>query len=343
MFFALTQTNEKISAADYIPGGPVVCPGCQDPVFLKRGSKILPHFAHYAGADCRQFSEGETTRHLLGKQRLYAWLTDQNIPVEMEAWLPELKQRPDLLVTYDNRKIALEYQCSPIPFSRLKERTDGYTQNGYEVYWICGMDYVPNTYTEKIAAFRQKNDTLICFNSEQSTMHLYYHLHFNTRNHLQKKHFSVPLTALDFQSFETLFTKPQPKYPHKKATMTYQNQLRMLKRKDSVHRTFLLRLYLAGHTVDSLPACIFTMPSKTLDFCQPSYLWRYHLLTEFDEIFTLQDLIEFSYTLPRYDTLYPHPPLDPLLDYIHELERAKLIQQLDEKSWRFQSFLLLKK
>lgn len=343
MFFASTQTNEKISAADHTPGTPVVCPGCEDPVFLKRGPKILPHFAHYAGADCRQFSEGETTRHLLGKQRLYAWLTNQDISVEMEAWLPELQQRPDLLVTYDNRRIALEYQCSPIPFYRLKERTEGYTQNGYEVYWICGIDYVPATYTEKIAAFRQRNDTVICFDSEQNTMHMYYNLHFNTRNHLQKKHFSVPLTALDFQSFETFFTKPQPKRSHKKATMTYQHQLLLLKRKDPLHRDFLLRLYLAGHTIDSLPACIFTTPYKTLDFCQPSYMWRYNLLTEFGETFTHQDLIEFSHTLPKYDTLFPHPPLDSLLDYIDELERMKLIRRLDEKSWRFQSFLLLNK
>lgn len=343
MFFALTQTNEKISATDHIPGSPVVCPGCQDPVFLKRGPKVLSHFAHYAGADCRQFSEGETTRHLLGKQRLYDWLTNQNIPVEMEAWLPELQQRPDLLVTYQNRKIALEYQCSPIPFARLRERTDGYIQNGYEVYWICGVDYQPVTYTERIAAFRQKNDTLICFDSEQNTLHMYYDLHFNTCNHLQKKHFAVPLSTLGFQSFETLFTKPQPKLPHKKTTMTYQTQLLLLKRKDSVHRDFLLRIYLAGHTIDSLPGCIFTMPCKTLEFRQPSYLWRYDLLTELGETFTVQDLRDFSATIPKHDTLYPQSTLEPLLDFVYELEQAKLIRRLDEKSWRFQTFLLLNK
>lgn len=343
MFFAITQTNERMSATDHIPGTPVVCPGCQDPVFLKRGPKNLPHFAHYAGADCRQFSEGETTRHLLGKQRLYEWLTNQKIPVEMEAWLPELQQRPDLLVTYENRKIALEYQCSPIPFARLKERTDGYIQNGYEVYWICGIDYTPATYTERVAAFRQKNKTLICFDSEQNTMHMYYNLHFNIRNHLQKQHFSVPLNALDFQSFETLFTKPQPDRIHPKTPMTYQTQLLLLKRKDPLHRDFLLRIYLAGHAIESLPACIFTMPYKTLDFCQPSYLWRYNLLTELGEIFTIEDLTDFSHTIPKYDTLYPYPPLDPLLDFIHELERVKLIRRLDEKSWQLQPFLLLKK
>ena len=337
MFFALTQMNERISASDYTRIIPVSCPGCNEPVFLKKGPKIMAHFAHYAGAECHQFSEGETTQHLLGKQRLFEWLTKLNIPVEMEAWLPELKQRPDLLVTYQNRRIALEYQCSPIPFARLKERTDGYMSKGYEVYWICGMDYVPTTYTERIAAFRQKNNTLICLDSNQNTLHMYYDLHFDTRNRLQKKKFSLILSDLDFPSFETLFNKSQPYHPRKKAAMTYQNHLLLLKRKDAVHRDFLLDVYLGGHTVHSLPNYIFTTPSKTLEFCQPSYIWRYQLLTKFREYITLQDLKVFSQVIPQYDALYQHEPLDPLLEFITELEQAKVLKRMDDKSWQVQT------
>uniref|UniRef100_UPI00359F1E68 hypothetical protein n=1 Tax=Jeotgalibaca porci TaxID=1868793 RepID=UPI00359F1E68 len=149
--------------------------------------------------------------------------------------------------------------------------------------------------------------------------------------------FSIILSDLDFPSFETLFNKPQPNYPRKKAAMTYQNHLLLLKRKDAVHRDFLLDIYLGGHTVHSLPNYIFTTPSKTLEFCQPSYIWRYQLLGKFRESITFQDLKAFSQAIPQYDALYQHEPLEPLLEFITELERAKVLKRLGEKRWQVQT------
>lgn len=343
MFFASTANKEKIAATDYVPGTPVICPGCGAPVFVKKGPKVMAHFAHYANADCRQFSEGETPQHLLGKQRLYDWLHAQKIPVEMEAWLPELQQRPDLLIRYQNRKIALEYQCSPLPFARLKERTDGYLQNGYEVYWLCGMAYTPVTYTEAIAAFRQSNNTVICFDSGENKLHMHYYLHFDTRNKLTKETYSVALSKLTFPAFETLFKKDQPIRRYPTQPLAYRQQLQLLQKKDPLHRDFLLRVYLAGHAVQNLPACIFSLPHKTLAFRQPSYLWKYDFFHHLDERLTSDQIYAFARTVPQYNTLYPQHCLSTIQGFVAELESEGVIRRVDEKKWHVQSFLLLKK
>ena len=66
------------------------------------------------------FSEGETEEHLSAKELLYEWLTDETI--EIEAYLPDLQQRPDLLVG----KTAIEVQCSALSWSRFVQRTEKY-------------------------------------------------------------------------------------------------------------------------------------------------------------------------------------------------------------------------
>ncbi|MGP6146864.1 competence protein CoiA [Jeotgalibaca sp. A122] len=339
MFFACTKNGTKINASDCPAGLPVTCPGCLAPVFLKKGNKIMAHFSHYAYSDCQQFSEGETERHLLGKQKLHGWLKTQNLDVEMEAWLPELKQRPDLLVTIGDRKIALEYQCSPIPFTRLKERTDGYTQNGYEVYWICGIDYIPQvTYTEKISAFRQPNGTVVCFDSVTNTVLMYYDLHFNTWNKLAWKCYAVNLSQLTMPALEILFNKPQPKRIYKSVPMSYRNQLAILQRKDTLHRDFLLEVYLNGQTLQTLPSFLFDMPTKNPAYRLPNYIWKYRFLEQLKNNLTLEDIDNFSKKLPRYDFLYPNSETEPLKDFIFELEQRGVLRRIDDKNWHIRSF-----
>ncbi|MFY9902521.1 MAG: competence protein CoiA family protein, partial [Trichococcus sp.] len=120
------------------------CPACKGKLVLKKGNIMIAHFAHRQHSDCAVFSEGETLPHLKGKQLLLEKFQSEGIAVTLECWLPELQQRPDLLlVLADGKKIAVEYQCSPISAADLSERTLGYQRFGYEVWWICGMNYQP--------------------------------------------------------------------------------------------------------------------------------------------------------------------------------------------------------
>lgn len=111
------------------------CPSCQEVVIIKNGNVMCSHFAHKQKSDCSSFSENESKEHLLGKKLIAENCKKFGIPYELEAFLPDLKQRPDILVA---NKYAIEFQCSPLSISRFKERTATYQDNGYQVIWILG-------------------------------------------------------------------------------------------------------------------------------------------------------------------------------------------------------------
>jgi competence protein CoiA len=139
MIIAYDEQQQRIKANQAERGsGPFYCPGCRNPVILKKGQHKLPHFSHYASSRCETFSEGETEEHIAAKALLYDWFADQKC--EMEAYLPDLKQRPDLLVG----QTAIEVQCSPLPWERFMERTKNYTDFGYFPWWLLGRRLQPH-------------------------------------------------------------------------------------------------------------------------------------------------------------------------------------------------------
>jgi competence protein CoiA len=154
MYTAETKTQQLIRADQTVDRkSGYYCPGCKQPVYFKAGQSITPHFAHYPDHSCDVFSEGETSEHLEGKRQLFEWLMKENEKVEMEAYLPQLKQRPDLLwTTKSGEKIAIEFQCSSLPKERMLERTRGYRQKKYKVLWILGNKF---HLKKKITAFQR--------------------------------------------------------------------------------------------------------------------------------------------------------------------------------------------
>ncbi|WP_332650360.1 competence protein CoiA [Lysinibacillus sp. 54212] len=113
------------------------CPQCQEPLQLKIGAIKIPHFAHQKNSSCdTNFSEGESYEHILGKQQLYTQLSQLGLEVKLEAYLPQLRQRPDLLVSKNNKNYALEFQCSPISPEMLQMRNDGYRSKQILPIWL---------------------------------------------------------------------------------------------------------------------------------------------------------------------------------------------------------------
>ncbi len=143
MLIAKEQGGCLISGSEYREalsrneaGQRLVCPGCGEAVIFKNGREKIPHFAHQINQECRSLSEGETAEHLAGKELLLRLL-----PAEacLEAYLPELAQRPDLLW----RRLAVEFQCSGITARRFQERTHNYLVQGYDPWWILGRRFLP--------------------------------------------------------------------------------------------------------------------------------------------------------------------------------------------------------
>ncbi|GAA0593262.1 competence protein CoiA [Virgibacillus siamensis] len=114
------------------------CPVCDDPVIIKAGQKMVPHFAHRSKQNCPSSEGGEGAYHEKGKLLLYKWLQNQQLDVQLEAFLPEIMQRPDILLRVNNRVLAIEYQCARISAEQVHKRNEGYRRAGIIPIWILG-------------------------------------------------------------------------------------------------------------------------------------------------------------------------------------------------------------
>ncbi|MFC4712647.1 competence protein CoiA [Planococcus dechangensis] len=115
------------------------CPNCEAQVILKVGTTKIPHFAHLQS--CKQSHEPETLLHLLGKSRLYSFLQQQQLSPRLEQYIPDIKQRADLLVASD----ALEFQCSVLTAEHVSKRSNGYRSIQIEPIWIRGTETIPHS------------------------------------------------------------------------------------------------------------------------------------------------------------------------------------------------------
>lgn len=117
---------------------PFYCPICKEQVIMKAGPKLIPHFAHRSDVRCPSQEGGEGSYHEKGKLLLYEWLGKQNGKVTLEKYLPDINQRPDLLLETKEKKIAIEFQCARIPGTVIQKRNQGYKKAGFHPIWIIG-------------------------------------------------------------------------------------------------------------------------------------------------------------------------------------------------------------
>ncbi|QTD41226.1 competence protein CoiA [Sporosarcina sp. Te-1] len=166
------------------------CPDCGSVLHLKVGDIVIPHFAHARDSQCTSaFSEGESAEHLKGKQQLYRFLTSADQQVLLEPLLSALSQRPDLLIRDVKASVPIEFQCSRIPISLMKERTQGYRNAGMEPIWILHTPAKFKTLPLGVGEFRFSKfeeqfistpptqiPYLLTYNTYQQTFHYYSNL-----------------------------------------------------------------------------------------------------------------------------------------------------------------------
>ncbi len=124
------------------------CPSCKERLVVKVGEEMTPHFAHQAASLCIG-SGGEGPIHERGKWLLYIWLKKQYDDVQLEVFIPQIQQQPDILLTIGKRKIALEFQYSPIATSIIRKRTRIYQENDYYPIWILDKRHLQQRSTHK--------------------------------------------------------------------------------------------------------------------------------------------------------------------------------------------------
>ncbi len=185
------------------------CPHCKERVVLKAGAIKIPHFAHTVNTACASlFTEGESYMHLLGKQQLFNRLQRLEEDVQLECYLPHLQQRPDLLIR-KKQSYAIEFQCSRIPISLLKERTQGYQNAQIIPIWLLKT---PSSFLQKgsilKASFTQfhqqfiQKDYLITYAPETEQFHYFCHFIFLHGNTFLARLVSLPLKAQVFPFYE---------------------------------------------------------------------------------------------------------------------------------------------
>lgn len=135
----------------------LLCPICNKSYEYCHGKVVTPYFRHKDKQKCDYlYNEPETEEHIRGKIALYEWIKIQEGVTDtiLEGWIPETKQRPDIMFKYNNKQYVIEYQCTPIS-SEYLERHGLYQAGGIEDIWILGTE----KYIEKhnnCKSFRKK-------------------------------------------------------------------------------------------------------------------------------------------------------------------------------------------
>lgn len=314
------------------------CPACQKGVHLKQGAVMRPHFAHFKAEACAAFSEGETVEHLEGKVQLREWLECLNIRVEMEAYLPELKQRPDLLVVTDERKVAIEFQCSGIAVEKVEERTRGYRQAGIEVVWVLGEQLAGQ---RKLTAFQKACLTnvkgeLLLFHYSVKKQRLEYWGDFklNQKQRIQyRKKFLLKDSRLRIEKLENPAKRQQMNME-----IEYQKMMRQFYGEQL--REFQAILYEKGETHISLPKEVYARCSKEWMICGHPLEWKMAFIWwlegfDFRTVLTERKVREWSRQL-SYHTIpqaTEEQRLRPVMEFIETLTEAGVLKRFRLDKW----------
>lgn len=279
MFIAIDHEHNIIWANDHYADRQCYCPGCGGKVVFKKGVINQAHFAHKDQSLCQTFSEGETAAHVEGKLLMYEWLKKESIHVELEAYLPELNQRPDLLIQYKGESIAIEYQCSPISKEKIRSRTEGYVHNRMKVIWILGdklkiknaltsrqYDYLSLNMNGSYRLFQldDKNRKIeVITDIKSSPAGITYHK--------SDIHFSDSISYLT----DVIDRDNQSVLPVEKNRKEEEKHLAMLSfYKDRGARPFFELLYINDMQLKTLPDVLFYSLSKEWTIKTLSYHWK---------------------------------------------------------------------
>ncbi len=134
------------------------CIACGKKVLMRLGKQKKWHFAHKKEDSCLAFYEAESMYHRHGKELLYKWFKRQNFHVDIEHYLPEIQQRPDIFIERAGRKVSIEYQCANLSIEQLYKRTYSYWRAGIQVIWIIGGNQL-----KKHSAYWVKFSSLMAF------------------------------------------------------------------------------------------------------------------------------------------------------------------------------------
>lgn len=119
---------------------PDECFWCHRVVLQRRG--VNGKMVNYHKAQTNKHAT-ESVEHQQGKQMLANYFKQKHYHVEIEQYLPQLKQRADMvLMSKQGQLTVIEYQCARISYAAVVRRTQCYQQANLHVHWILGGNYL---------------------------------------------------------------------------------------------------------------------------------------------------------------------------------------------------------
>jgi hypothetical protein len=128
----------RIDAAIAERGPEYRCPKCKGVVILKKGRKVIDHFAHKPPTDC-SWATGETRAHLEAKLLVASALAERGLRAEVEFVVNTLSgdRRADVMAwSPKGLQIAFELQHTPIDLNEIERRASSYARTGIAQIWI---------------------------------------------------------------------------------------------------------------------------------------------------------------------------------------------------------------
>ena len=246
------------------------CPQCKNKLQLKVGQVKIPHFAHIHASLCENaFSEGESTAHLLGKQQLFTFFSKQTNAVQLESYIHQLKQRPDLLVTHGNQQYAIEFQCTSIPTVQIQERTAGYVHFQIHPLWLVKtpeqlqkqgiMKLSLSEFYQQFITHYKNDKYLLTYDPEKCVFTYFSNLHYLQGNMWIGK---VQSLSIEHQKFPFFVPKRLTIKEYKRLWIVYQMhrdrfvKSRLLLSRSGVNDLFLRSIYELRLARDVLPKFI---------------------------------------------------------------------------------------
>lgn len=325
------------------------CPECQGAVIVRAGPKVIPHFAHRTKTVCSQRG-GEGAYHQKGKLLLLDWLRSQNLEVELEVYLPEIKQRPDLFVRIGTKIIAVEFQCTTISVSEIRKRNRGYKRMNITPIWIVGSNQFKRISTNHLHINTFTLQFVQQFSSTLPTTLLYFcplKDMFSIVNDLYMTSINRAIAKIIFKKRQTL---PFPQlFSHQRFS---QEQLYQLWKKEK--RKFRLKrshaygselkwrywLYEKGLHPELLPSVIYLPVAFQHKMRVPLWNWQSRFMIDFfhplaiGNKFTLASVQRFLQVF-RYDQdVFPLVGKeDPIANYLALLCNLQIIHRTNETTY----------
>ncbi|MCP3026673.1 competence protein CoiA [Halobacillus sp. A5] len=285
------------------------CPTCNETLIIRFGRKVTPHFAHLPSSTCEVKSRGESTYHEGGKWLLYQWLNNQGYQVVVEPYLSEINQRPDILLTIDGKKAAIELQCASIPAKDVMNRTQGYRKAGIFPLWILGRNQLKRKGKYILQLDQFHKEMIYSFQSQ----YCMYYLDVEGKAIITAGQIRGASLTTSFSTFQTT-PLPHIKFPHLfkpsyssihpfylmwekqmyQFRTVYRNAASMSK-----ERNWRQMLYLRGYHYSLIPSACY-LPVRNQQFCEEApYVWQSRFILQYYMPRSIGDVITFPHKYLR--------------------------------------------